>query len=320
MTYTKEFLALSGGGSLTPLELRGNADLRIAERLYAQPERLRTWCANHQIRFGCDLHMTADAGCFQPAGAGDLILHEGKTFHQYADSWQSQPRHSVSSVGMRPLAAQATRYYRVAFRDIARSNDERTMIACIAPPGVVFGHTATVEKTPWARANADALVLCALLNSFPFDWLMRQKAATHLSLYILDAQPVPRFSDAARRFLAHVALRLSCSHAGFDRLWDEQLGSEPRRRVPQDHWLLRAQIDAVVADAYGLARAGYAHLLASFSHRSRSDAALLCLSAFDALLADGAVAAYQRHDPYWRLPLLEAPAMPAGHSGLVLVE
>src|ERR1700761_5203818 len=91
-----------------------------------------------------------------------------------------------------PLAIPgAARHYRLAFRDIARSNDERTMIACIAPPGVVFGHTATVEKAPWARANADALVLCAVFNSFPFDWLARQKASTHLSLYLLDALPMP---------------------------------------------------------------------------------------------------------------------------------
>jgi len=37
--------------------------------------------------------------------------------------------------------------FAVAFRDIAQATNERTMIACIAPPGVVFGHTATVEKS-----------------------------------------------------------------------------------------------------------------------------------------------------------------------------
>ena len=89
------------------------------------------------------------------------------------------------------------------------------MIACIAPPGVVFGHTATVEKSPWARTNADALVLCALFNSFPFDWLVRQKAATHLSLYILDALPVPPLQRSGSPFSGHGALRLSCNHAAY---------------------------------------------------------------------------------------------------------
>src|SRR4051794_36577841 len=83
------------------------------------------------------------------------------------------------------------------------------MIAMIAPAGAVFGHTATVEKAPSQRPLANALVLCALFNSFCFDWLVRQKAATHLSLYILEALPVPEFDDAQRRFMASAGRRLS---------------------------------------------------------------------------------------------------------------
>ncbi len=151
------------------------------------------------------------------------------------------------------------------------------MIACIAPPGTVFGHTATVEKTPWARTNADALTLCALFNSFPFDWLVRQKAATHLSLYLLRALPVPSFSEAESRFLAHGALLLSCNHAGYDDLWKDQTGGIRQRAG----WAVRAEIDAVVAHGYGLNRSQYDHLLRSFSHRSQPEAPELCLAAFD---------------------------------------
>ena len=283
MTYDMAFLTQAGGAGLTPLELRGSADLKIARKFFAQPQRLRTWCEDRHIRFGCDLHMTADAGCFRRPGAGGLIVHEGKTFHQYSDCWHAEPRYSVTATDLKPPIAEASRHYRLAFRDIARSNDERTMIACIAPPGVVFGHTATVEKSPWARANADALVLCALFNSFPFDWLVRQKAATHLSLHILDALPVPSFSETAQRFLADAALRLTCNHAGYENLWREQRGGETLVPATDDRWLLRSQIDAIVARAYGLTRADYALVLASFTRRSCPEAAELCLAAFDAL-------------------------------------
>jgi hypothetical protein len=186
---------------------------------------------------------------------------------------------------LRPEIAEATRYYRLAFRDIAQATNERTMIACIAPPGVVFGHTATVEKAPWACATADTLVLCALFNAFPFDWLVRQKTATHLSLYILNALPVPRFTESQRRFLAHAALRLSCNHAGYSALWREQTG---KRALPSpDRPILRARIDTVVAEAYSLDRDSYCHVLSAFSHCSDPDAAARCLDAFDALRAHG---------------------------------
>ncbi len=281
MIYTEEFLQLSGGVNGTPLELRGNADRLVAEAFFTQPERLKTWCAERGIRFGCDLHMTADAGCFLGADAGgDLMLHEGKTFHQYTDRWGSGPRYRVASAGLKPEIAAAALHYRLAFRDIARSNDERTMIAFIAPPGVVFGHTATVEKAPWARASADALVLCALFNSFPFDWLVRQKAATHLSLYLLDGLPVPRFNQDERRFLAEGALRLGCQHEGYDGLWREAAGGAV---VRGDGSELRYQIDAVVARAYGLSRDQYERVLCGFSHRSAAEAASRCLTAFDVL-------------------------------------
>jgi hypothetical protein len=265
MTYDRAFLALAGGTRLTPPELRGAADLRVAERLFAAPHRFGDWCAARHIRFGCDLHMTHDAGCFLPAGRGDLVLHEGKTFHQYTDHWDTPPRHGVASAALPPALARAAVRSRLAFRDIARSNDERTMIALLAPPGSVFGHTATVEKTPWARSEDDALLLCALLNSFCFDWLVRQKAATHLSLYLLHGLPVPDFLPWQGRILRDAARALSAA-----------------RGKRED---LRATVDAVVARAYRLDRAMFVRILAGFSHRSRPDAAARCVAAFDALAA-----------------------------------
>jgi Eco57I restriction-modification methylase/N-6 DNA methylase len=262
MTYPTGFLSQTGG---TPLELRGNTDLGIAETLFANPERLGSWCAARHIRFGNDLHMTADSGCFQPAGAAELVLHEGKTFHQYTDCWDTKPRYSVAPGA---LKSEAYRHPRLVFRDIARSNDERTMIACFAPAGTVFGHTATVEKTPWARSTADALALCALFNSFPFDWLVRQKTATHLSLYLLQVLPIPHLVGRVAAFLARAAHELS-------------VGRTTRNHL-QTRWKLRAKVDAAVARAYGLNDEQYAHLLASFSHRSYPDAPALCLATFQA--------------------------------------
>ena len=55
MTCDVAFLNETSGASLTPLELRGNADLAIAKTFFSQPERLKTWCADRHIRFGCDL-------------------------------------------------------------------------------------------------------------------------------------------------------------------------------------------------------------------------------------------------------------------------
>jgi N-6 DNA Methylase len=180
MTYDTEFLAASAGTNLAPLELRGAADMDVARTLFANRTTFGSLCEALGIRFGCDLHMTADAGCFVSARSGGLTLHEGKTFHQYTDRWDTAPRYAVPEQALRdkPGVLEAARHPRLVFRDIARATDERTMIAMIAPAGTVFAHTATVEKHPGRRPLAHAQALCALLNSFTFDWLVRQKAAT----------------------------------------------------------------------------------------------------------------------------------------------
>ena len=262
MQYDADFLAASAGANLTPLELRGATDMAVARTLFANKGTFGGLCDELGIQFGCDLHMTADAERFVAGQSGQYTLHEGKTFHQYTDRWDTAPRYSVSEHALlnKPVVAEAARHHRLAFRDIARSTDERTTIAAVMPPGTVFGHTATVEKHPAQRPPANAFFLCALMNSFTFDWLVRQKAAVHLSLYIVDGMPVP--TGMNRALLADAAQRLSGN--------------------PASQWELRAKIDASIAHAYGLDLEQYTHVLSNFSHRSFPDAPSLCRAAFSA--------------------------------------
>jgi hypothetical protein len=151
------------------------------------------------------------------------------------------------------------------------------------------------------------------------------KNAAHVNLFILDACPVPGIAltkGPPAALLTHSALRLSCNHEGFAGLWREVLGDdwrEPRRprrgwpvlRGEDDRWLVRAAIDAVVAEAYGLSREQYAHVLSAFNHKSYPKAPEVCLAAFDELTARGLEAFCRAHDPYWDVPLKKEPATPA---------
>ena len=100
----------------------------------------------------------------------------------------------------KPAWAQAASHYRLAFREISRSTDDRTMIAAIVPPGSIFGHKGTCEKAPWNRPDADALILCAIFNSYTFDWCIRRKIAASVSLFMLNGCPAPDLSLRSRTF------------------------------------------------------------------------------------------------------------------------
>ena len=298
MSYDRAFLTASGGEHASFLELRGAEDLRIARDLFVDRPDMKSWMAARGIVFGREAHMTDDAWRFSPAGTLDALpLHEGKTFHQYTDRWKAPPRYAIRRDGLdgKPAWLRAARHYRLVFREIARSTDERSTIAAILPPDHLCGHKATCEKTPWARPDAAALALCAIFNSFVFDWCVRQKIAASLSLFMLNACPAPSLSEAALAFLARGAARLSFRPGAYDSLWQEQLGSHAPG-PPDDPAGLRAALDAAVAHGYGLTRAGYAHVLSGFSHKSNAGAPALCLAAFEEYEERGEAGFFEAYD------------------------
>ncbi|MEO1243718.1 MAG: restriction endonuclease [Pseudomonadota bacterium] len=79
----------------------------------------------------------------------------------------------------------------IAFRDIARATDVRTMIAAIVPK-VGLGNTAPLlvpEQPEQFKQKGDLLL--ANLNALVFDYVTRQKTqSTHLNWYIVEQLPV----------------------------------------------------------------------------------------------------------------------------------
>ncbi|BDU73134.1 Eco57I restriction-modification methylase domain-containing protein [Mesoterricola silvestris] len=341
LLYTPEFLQKTGGEYLNFPELRSKEDVRVARGIYEG-------CLNTFKKFiesglsfrMTELHLSHDAHLFRTSsgvtkyeprsyeGTKEVVRHglflvfEGKFFEQYDISWGQRLRYlvSIDDLKDKPNYIQAGRYYRLAYREVASSTNERTVISAMLPPGSMTGHTAPVDEKPWARTSVMALSSLAIMNSFCFDWLIRFRASGHVTKFLLLSTPLPLLQNNARILLAHSALRLSCAHAGFYSLWLEQVDEVWRETKPmhmwpvmeteEARWEVRAAIDAVVAEAYGLDRDQYAHVLSAFSHRSYQKAPELCLAAFDELKALGLEAFTKKHDPYWDIPLNEGLPQP----------
>src|SRR5690242_14903597 len=106
--------------------------------------------------------------------------------------------------------------------------------------------------------------------------------------------------------ITHAALRLNATGDDYAELWREQLGEawrEPGKPAftwpvllgDDERWQVRAAIDAVVANAYGLSRDMYTHVLSTFSHASYEKAPELCLASFDELKKIGLEAFTKKH-------------------------
>ncbi|MEI8323929.1 MAG: DNA methyltransferase [Betaproteobacteria bacterium] len=266
------------------MELKGEADVKIAEKMLHFPllgDRIE---GGWNFVLGNEFHMTNDSHLFTTLrGPNCLPLYEGKMIHQF-ESRLASPRYWVSERARRTAALgrseidteQALPYqrYRFAHRSIASSTNERTMIASILPAGCFFGHSMNAAKEP--TDLEEQLLLTAMLNSFVFDYFLRQMVTANLTMFFIYQCPAPRLSRSDSRFnpIVQRAARLICTTPDFDDL-AKAVGLKPNPSTssgrteygatdPTERARLRAELDGLVAHLYGLNEEEFVHILGSF--------------------------------------------------------
>ncbi|MGH2878888.1 MAG: Eco57I restriction-modification methylase domain-containing protein [Solirubrobacteraceae bacterium] len=152
----------------------------------------------------------------------------------------------------RDAVARATERARVAFRDVSRATDSRTVRACLVPPLHFLTNTAPYLLFVDDDPTAEALCL-AILNSLVFDWQARRFVEIHLNFFVLESLNVPRIDGATVTALSVDAARLSCideRFADFAKATGVECGPLPEH----EREALRADIDARVARAWDLTK------------------------------------------------------------------
>ena len=141
-------------------------------------------------------------------------------------------------------------HYRIAFRDVTRSTDSRTVRVCLIPPRVPLTNKAPYLIFARWDALAEASVL-GVLNSIPFDWLARRYVETNLNFFILNMLTFPQPANTPWQHIGRLAARVSCvdeRFAEFAAETDVEYGplTDTQRNDK------RAEVDALVARAYDL--------------------------------------------------------------------
>lgn len=156
---------------------------------------------------------------------------------------------------------------RIAFRDVARSTDTRTVISCLLPSG-----TFLVEKAPYifridGTAATDAFLL-GIMSSIPFDWYARRWVELKLSIELLRDFPVPEFVGGSSQSdrIVQIAGRLAAVDNRFSG-WAAEVGvSVGSVETMAERENLVAELDALVGLAYGLTEDQLEHIFSTF-HR-----------------------------------------------------
>jgi hypothetical protein len=153
---------------------------------------------------------------------------------------------------------------RIAFRDVTRATDSRTVRVALLPPNIFLANKA--PSFLWPRgAAADQSYLLGVLSSLPLDWYARRFVETALNFFILNPFPIPRpdEGDRRRRRIIELAGRLAAPDERFA-AWAEAVGvawGPLPDAQKQDHI---HELDAVVAHLYGLEERHLVHIFETF--------------------------------------------------------
>ena len=145
---------------------------------------------------------------------------------------------------------RALKSARVAFRDVSRSTDSRTVRACLVPPGVLLTNKAPYLAFVQGKEKTQAVAL-GVLNSLPFDWQTRRYVEISLNFFILESLLLPDLGDEDFDAIAAAASRLS---AADDRFADyaAATGVVCGALPDAERDRLRIEIDARVARVWDL--------------------------------------------------------------------
>ena len=268
--------------SLSVMEFKNEGDIRIAEKMLQFPLLGEQIEGKWNLRLTSEFHMTNDSHLFQQEpGKGRLPLYEGKMIHQFTHLW-GQPKYWINEdEGRKALLkrnetdiGQKLNYqtYRLAFRDIARNTDSRTMIMTMLPREVFCNHklpTAVIKYSEQLKPDCQAeLFFMSVMNSYVIDCAFRQRVTTNLTFFFIYQMPVPRLTSGDKYFwdIVQRAAKLICTAPEFDELAQE-VGLNSHREGVTDETeraKLRAELDGIIAHLYGLTEAEFAYILTTF--------------------------------------------------------
>ena len=217
------------------------------------------WAAS----FVREVDMTNDSDKFKKTrGAKGIPVIEGRHVSQYRfrsksyvkgggrsavwtvedrrTSIEIHPQWWIDDSKLKPSVRSAIRVSRIGFCDISGQTNERTLLAARIPGGNVCGNKVPTIRFQDNSVEREDLFL-GFANSFVVDWMLRRQVTTTINFFIMESLVFPNLdidSDISKRII---------------RLVRKVSRAEGNEKV--SHWslgVMRAQIDALVATAYGL--------------------------------------------------------------------
>lgn len=250
---------------LTLPEVKNSDEWRLFRRMQERGVDPSDTSSPWHLEFCREVDMTRDRPNFRrEPGNGTLPLVEGRMVQPHrlgAKEYLSgegrrarwgnlQPGESriapqfwIHPGSLAPEARSRVCRLRAGFCDIVGQTNERTMMAALIPPGLASGNKVPTVLFPNDQSEERMLLWVGVVNSLPFDWLMRRIVTTTVNYFVLLSVRLPELAtdSVPGRRLIDITRRLG----ELDRV------GRASRNLFWKIAELRAEADALVARAYG---------------------------------------------------------------------
>lgn len=233
----------SGIDDMALPDLEDPEDLRILESVTASVPRLGS-ADGWGVRFGRELNASDDRTMMAPwvPGTPGRRVVEGKMMRPF------QVHLERCRMVLTPAGASRCRVPmrpRLGYREVAGAGNRTTLIAAIVPPSAVTTHSVFCLKADMPLDRQQ--VLCALLNSYVANFLVRLRVGTHVTAALMAGVRVPVVPSPSPVFARLLRLFLALADA-------DDVETHPAH----------AALQAAAAHVYGLDSRGFARVLATF--------------------------------------------------------
>ncbi len=266
--------------------------------------------ASRYINFRAELHMTNDSHLFnnmidvtKQKKVPFLRLFEGKMIHQFTSSY-GQAKYFIKEAEARTELLRKVKSriksdnklgneefekieipdnilldyqtYRLVYRAIASSTNERTLISSIVPPKVFIGHSMnhsvnidyklidnTIEIIQ--KDKSELVFIMSLLNSLTLNYYIRNKISANLTMNFIYELPIANANSEQTQRI--IELGFSLLYRKSNKADYEDLKQELNICIDnRDEEIIRAELEVLIArDLYQLTKEQWEYICSTFT-------------------------------------------------------
>ena len=308
LVYDLEMVKQFSPENMSIMEFRSERDYELCGKIIGDHTKI----AETKIRMRREFNLTDDRKLFKikPESPDDLPLYEGKMIHQFYPNF-SKPRYFIEKkVGYKELlnreiarinrltkdfkekeikdVFEKNRFqlefetYRLAYRVVASSTNERTFLTTIIPKNsfsvysiynvINLSYKTVDSKLVQERIDyGNLLFLSAIFNSLTINYFIRNKISANLTTNFLYELPIPNVDDKLSGQIKQKSFNL-LYHFSEKELYEDlrkELGFEIEKINPIKE---RAELEVIIArELFKLKKEDWEYLCSTFIYGGDSE-------------------------------------------------